>query len=832
MGPIGATQYSSTYDFSMFDANRKPAQGIRAPALTRHVAFRRSNSEFENEPDWIERIEQCILTVFVALDRVFPKGSGHAKVSNLREPPATRGNVIHLIRNKYSETDPLGSTFRREEIDDGGRYETVALEGFWSGCVCTLRFEIFDEYFTLNTTIELRASNSYLSIHGLPSDAGNQGVYSEAFNVLAGAIADRYNQASIVDDWSTRSDVSSSLEILNKTLWTCFEKDVLRSGFTPSENVRIVRDSNTHTNYRVQDGVSQTWEIIADFTGFVLALNFLADSEKAQKDPLRKSGADTEAEQQAKRPNRILSSQKAFMLGGAEKWVDALFPLLLRTDPEEAELATAPMRYRKSPFEDSEFSWSLFDNSRVLFGCGFGPPVSRKKGQKGFSLPYVLLFAHDDHRSIGRIIRRLDTLGTIRLAALLDFKQAMHRDRIMTMLDIDLNAIDETKTVNQLALAHSGYLARLGRQLTDFAKHATSDKRSHQDPVLVALDSLARQCKIASDIIVELATSSNNYSREGCGPQTRLSKYDESKENFELGADFPKLPTEFKKVSDAIIDVHSIATQRYDDLGTANIVAASHRPDWHEIKSATDAMMRTIDLIQKGRSKDSHASRLLDHVQRALYSMSDELLTGIKYRQERSQYYLERFSDLAEAMKIVGVAGYQPYDEFVKHRMDRSFSLLKAVGNKYESIQQRCDKLLKKKLVLDTLDRTSNIVDIQKNIKEFQEYGEKVLFWVLMPYYSGSMIASLFVWKQCPESELIKKLLEAKCVKLDGSEKFPSFLLGLVISLFVYAWRRRRHRAKPRTNELGNIDDSVQPQTKTNHGSSLIKKLWRRLSIL
>ena len=83
------------------------------------------------------------------------------------------------------------------------------------------------------------------------------------------------------------------------------------------------------------------------------------------------------------------------------------------------------------------------------------------------------------------------------------------------------------------------------------------------------------------------------------------------------------------------------------------------------------------------------------------------------FRRTRSLYYQKIFRTMMEAMRIERIEGFQPYDQFVEHRLVRSYSVLKAISKRHQLVSAREGELRRKLL-------TAKSVVYQEKLTGFQ----------------------------------------------------------------------------------------------------------------
>ncbi len=700
------------------NAHRKPNQPVSLPALARHLAFRKDDADLD-ENKWIERIERLILTLFVNLE--VRQGRVHtppASISNLRraEAPADRRHSdpnqvsvavpIELIRRSYilnlnqvSQTDAI--------IPDGNKYETVVINATFSDLPILVRFEVFEEFFTLSLFLEFQ------SVIGFPIGNSEK---SEAFRQLINGLNVREPSEGLCFD--QKDEKASRAQITLEKLWSEFDSVLYAS--MSNDDVTKTTGFSIVPYKGNEAAIPAGFEVFADFRGFLLGLD--------------KFGTILSGSQRQRFPDRVQTFEH-FNKGDDKtlEFVAKVFPLIL------PDRSVAP----SSKFEAVEFTWSTFENNTCLYGSALNRPQTLPHGG---SLTYVLLFDHSDWRSVGRLVGRLHTMGTVRVAALLDFDRIVIRDQILSSIDLELNRIAPSE--NELTVAMQIHLAfgRLDERLTRFVQFCS-----------------AITSKVGEDLNVKLEGTHTSILES---LRTRREELDSFKRNFE-----PKLrvkdrdPLGWRKrwqygparkcllrLKGNLKDIQKLCEVALGSDTNPKRLWSSERATWRNLRSEAKQIEREIRNITETTSSEQFRARNLGDILHALQSMTDHLKFGLAYRHARSRYHRHLFNALAEAMQVKAIRGFQRYDEFVLHRLYRAYSMIESVKAKHEATWARA-------------------LDVQKRVRErttekhmwrlltIQDFGEIVLVFVIAPHYLYETLWE-YVYRQGKDIDLLKITLQ------------------------------------------------------------------------
>jgi len=826
---VGNTKYAETYAFGMRDAHRKPSQAIRPPALARHLAFRRIPPKAkpkETEDDWIERIEAIIISVFNTLRAVSPD----ARISNLRDAPLPDANRydrwkngVELLKNRYDERRFTHPEDRKPEgksdVLAGSRYETVVLGGTWRELPVWLRFEVFEEYFALTISLQLRT---------WPHSAENR-----RFNIDLDAVigqANEYYRCLSNNDQLARcksagsgrcSQDASNIDALFSRVWADFNAEVLDPAFT------------------VDVDVNPVGAVFADFRGLILALDLTAPADK--RPAIRRPTSNTESEQTLCLKTRVQRDAKVFDDDEAIRWAEALMPILIAGEEQT----------REPPFESTEYTFSTFENRRCVYGSGFGTQLQADGGAS--PLKYVALFGHEEHRQIGTTINRLHGLGTLRLAALFDLNILMTRDQILLNLDHEMREqVEEMRSHEGLRKRRHEAIEELAHSVRKLGK-LERELRNNADLLVAHLHLVPAMQSVFGWLFGERrvagrtapGASADASAGEGraarrrraapgwrrSDPQGRFAPWpeptDEAGWTHMASVEFPPQQSTPERravrwlMRTPLAPVrwfwwHTIRRdgtrpgrslrRRLEGLRQANdrlhkvlggAPSVSMDPQDRATLSAIYREFKTIErlLAEVLEPKDLMAYRLhaLNTVRRSLGSMDKRIHHGITYRAVRSQYSLELFAAVAESMRIGAIEGFQQYDRFVMQRLQRSYMLIQAIDARY---RQLLDREKEQRMRLQAVEAKLR----SDHLNHMQLLAEFALVGVFVPHYLADAA------KDASELKVVADWLQTQGLAWLGGWIWPTkvWKLTTMIAAFLLPayWLLQMYLKSRRTQEL------------------------------
>lgn len=115
--------------------------------------------------------------------------------------------------------------------------------------------------------------------------------------------------------------------------------------------------------------------------------------------------------------------------------------------------------------------------------------------------------------------------------------------------------------------------------------------------------------------------------------------------------------------------------------------------------------LKTGDITRAGTPMASLQGIVAD-----LAGISQDVDGGLSYRVEQSRYYAHEFQAAVRHLRIVRVGDWQPYDDFVQRYILHLFARIDRIGNRYESLGRRVDRLLfvKQAELLDSYTKSVN----------------------------------------------------------------------------------------------------------------------------
>lgn len=104
-------------------------------------------------------------------------------------------------------------------------------------------------------------------------------------------------------------------------------------------------------------------------------------------------------------------------------------------------------------------------------------------------------------------------------------------------------------------------------------------------------------------------------------------------------------------------------------------------------RSAGSPASESLDPAE-GPSKD------LGYFVNELATISDAVGGGLTHRIEQSRYYAQQFQAEIDHLRQVRIGDWQPYDDFVQRYILHLFARIDRIGNRYEALGRRVDRLL------------------------------------------------------------------------------------------------------------------------------------------
>ncbi len=551
----------------------------------------------------------------------------------------------------------------------------------------SIRFETFEEYFTITSYVGLDST----SVLGSESQRW--------------ATTSKHGANLIIDEINTRlhdlrrrggqnasrlltTHQRAAVRHIYHDVWDSFRADFLDNGLSRSDTFLP-----GHTAEGAATTLHLSEAVFADFRGLILGVDLQTqkpDSPDTHAPLLRTATVEAPVGASLPTATRIQGVTRALASNDYEDIAEAIIPILLANDGLTRQ---TPWH---APFEPIDYTFSVFGKGRFIYGSGFGAqldPDDAGSLKSGSPLTYIAVALHDDWRQIGRMLIRLHTLGTLRLAALFELNKLMNRDQILLTLEEELQQFDQIRTTAKLRdrrkAALGEYCSAVARiiQLESFS---IGFQETHNQ-----ITQLFRGYSVAADNLFDLVRYHGQRS-DIIELLVRMEGELEScKERLKL-ANFPSKES-----------TETIATTRQ--------------------------ALRASLLFMRSNNLEDFRSVVLELVKRALSGMNEGVREGINYRAARSRYSRELFESLAKAMRIGRIRGYQPYDLFVSHRLERAYRLIQAIDARFRQVT-----LLEAQL-RQRLDSQKSVRH-QEVLSRLQRTAENAFWFVLAPYYSAHVV--------------------------------------------------------------------------------------------
>lgn len=445
-------EWSEQYRVLHSRAHRKTPARIGSPALTRHLTLwipksteregfqerrerwvrnldwflanfiLRAYEKWEQEADDAERIAQAYIpTSFNAW-----RTKSERFRQNSRRPiqPAylyefcffqhaasyDTGDRNRLVQFMPIPVTPASARPRKHKLDV--RYETVSFRVYYGRIPIKVRAELYTEYFTLSfaAQLDIYEDNRVAERRGPICDS-----IKSHFDVLCKTLEDRWKAA---DDRPTRRQSTDALNedlkklnttpaYLFRTFWDGFDAEYLTPGVEAAISAPNESSPLRHTRRAVRLDDGMIGARVLDFRGAVLSYAPGVNGNAGVFDR-----AFTAPRRNPKAPPKPICDAE-------------LYPVLLSTTPliEGAWRALASEREpeKKEQPVRHEYAVSKVTGGRALFVSALGPqPVWQDCKDPG---SYLIVTNHRDRWQIGRLVDRLHTICTLRVASLWDFER-------------------------------------------------------------------------------------------------------------------------------------------------------------------------------------------------------------------------------------------------------------------------------------------------------------------------------------------------------------------------------------------------------------------------
>ncbi|HEX6375915.1 MAG TPA: hypothetical protein VFZ91_09345 [Allosphingosinicella sp.] len=382
-----------SYELINGGAHRKAGSIVGIPALVRHLAF--WNTGFPAAPREGEEAGAAgaaTVTGLAPKDRV---AAYDLYIANLSEVLlADVGGRVHL-GSAVEPADEFVKRLGESSVQSG----TVTLVRFWwHGIRATVRVEFHTEFTTVTSILDL-AVRTHPEYRAKPGTVDVQARIRKGYAVFE----------RLFSNPDPSGQHHATLRQLQDRVWSLFEDQILNGSL---RGERILED--------------RFGEVFADLRGVING----SPQEKAADNRAKGAGAKKDAKKDAKKEGPL---QPLFEL-----------PLPRRRNRDMRHSAAGDDWHRDTlkrvwpllefdpRLRDFEFCASAFLEGRVLYVSALGPDLprgqqgenrrgsERRGAQWGWTPVYYYLHAYiDDEWQIGRLVDRLHTAGTLRLAAIM-----------------------------------------------------------------------------------------------------------------------------------------------------------------------------------------------------------------------------------------------------------------------------------------------------------------------------------------------------------------------------------------------------------------------------
>lgn len=339
------------------------------------------------------------------------------------------------------------------------RYATLSFRFYYATIPIKLRVELYEEYVSLSFAAQLDIYDQSRR----DERCGDVCVeLDRRFKRALDATESRWRTCAPetrkeTNEWlrSCLESMKSDTEFLYRKFWEDVDKAFIKPALTPVLSPPWHKGfPSRNGKYRDRSGnaVSALTEIhlgkrIVDFRGLILSY----DPKEVASDP-KPDVVGRQFHRPFTAPYRNLSIAPPPMGSG-----DDLHSLVLASSPimEGGSRALArasendPRKMREQPLRH-EYAVSLVDNKHALFVTTLAPQLVWNEVQAPGA--YIVITNHRDRWQIGRLVDRLHTLGTLRVASLWNFEQLDRAHKKLREITREIDGIDH-KPVREVVRA-------------------------------------------------------------------------------------------------------------------------------------------------------------------------------------------------------------------------------------------------------------------------------------------------------------------------------------------------------------------------------------------
>ncbi len=192
---------------------------------------------------------------------------------------------------------------------------------------------------------------------------------------------------------------------------------------------------------------------------------------------------------------------------------------------------------------------------------------------------------------------------------------------------------------------------------------------------------------------------------------------------------------------------------------------------------------------------------------------------GLTHRVEQSRYYAGEFKATVEQLRIIRLGAWQPYDDFVQRYIVHLFARVDRIGNRYEALGRRVDRLLffQQAKLLDrytdnvarTVEKIGKVTEALEKSARAQTHLLSAAEWfaaVFLIYYTGTVVKYSVEAHQIP-------FVTKELYTLWWTRTMVAASMVLVAYIAYSKTKRWRTERKKRAAGSANSARGAEPQT-------------------
>ena len=397
-GPIvTALDYHDGYLAAMGGAHRKPVPQLGTPAISHHIGYRAPHGMERRM--WVAAVEQFCWRLWAGLQEKCGRG-------DCWSPNAER-NLLHLFDKTYEPDENVRGAWKPARPDlqiAEDHHRVVVFSCIWKTLPVSLSIELHTEYFTLTAYIDLSTQRNDGSLlnETEPGTSRDLCCYVRQLSRLLS----RYE--ADLGSWA-RNDADKYRRLrgaFRKVMWRSYDQIYLRVWH------ELYHDLFEPAFARVRPRIDEK-TVFADFRGFVFTSTEPGEQSAAEpgrhKAYMKEPGWNPWPRRLSDdigtgffRDNRV-----------TQQTVETIWPFLTSDPAFRDDASGQPFRGRKT-----EYTISRFLGNRYLYATALGPQVPNDERP----LCYLVIAASGHRWQTGRLLDRINHLGSVRLAALWDLR--------------------------------------------------------------------------------------------------------------------------------------------------------------------------------------------------------------------------------------------------------------------------------------------------------------------------------------------------------------------------------------------------------------------------